>query len=432
MILPPTITSLHVPTIQDVQLKLNQHLIPAEDSLYGGMVPNLPYNITMAVVFGILFFYHTGVGIYTKQWWFLVAFFCTCILELLGYCGRAKGYSDVIDIDMFLLQFICLTIGPVFTMGGIYYQLAKIIKIYGRRFSKKISPMMYSYIFIFSDIVSLVIQAVGGGMDGEAVTNNTSTVEGTHVFVGGLAVQVASMTIFQFFWYRLLYFIFIKTRIRYAKEKFGAESEKLVKPWNWFKLIRRIPLRELEPYFDSEYAALRTRSDHRRWALDYFPLAVSFAVIFVYVRCIYRVVELAEGWSGYLITHEFYFIFLDGLMMSLATVLLCVFHPGFAFDGKNVSVPIKQIKWKKMSFRRKSKKNDTVTDTDSVIIERETTSTSNESNNFTNSKAEMQPTDETKDMLEESVQYHNVSIVGNKDMDSDKDNINSKEFTSGL
>ncbi|KAH3900197.1 RTA1 domain-containing protein SCDLUD_003168 [Saccharomycodes ludwigii] len=336
-----------------------QYLIPAADSYYNGMVPSLRFNTTMVVIFGIFIIYHTAVGIYTKQWWFMVAFFCAAALEFMGYIGRILSHSDVQNENDFLMQIICLTIAPVFTMGGIYYQLAKIIKIYGRRFSKKIGPMMYSYIFIFSDIASLVIQAVGGGIAGEAVDLNESTAQGDHIFVAGLAVQVASMSVFQFFWYRLVYFMFIKTRIRYAKEKFGAEGEKLAKPLNWFKLIKRIPLRELEPYFDSEYAALRTRSGDRRWALDYFPFALSFAVIFVYVRCIYRVVELAEGWEGYLITHEMYFVFLDGLMMTLCNLVLAVAHPGFAFDGVHTSIKIKSF-----SFKKNKKNNNDVDEQD--------------------------------------------------------------------
>ncbi len=58
-------------------------------------------------------------------------------------------------------------------------------------------------------------------------------------------------------------------------------------------------------------------------------LGVAFASIMIYVRGIYRSIELAQGWSGYLITHEPYFNFLDGLPMILCLLGLAIAHPGF-------------------------------------------------------------------------------------------------------
>ena len=37
---------------------------------------------------------------------------------------------------------------------------------------------------------------------------------------------------------------------------------------------------------------------------------MTIAVIVVYIRCVYRVAELAEGWGGYLFTHEPYLMIL--------------------------------------------------------------------------------------------------------------------------
>lgn len=48
-------------------------------------------------------------------------------------------------------------------------------------------------------------------------------------------------------------------------------------------------------------------------------------------RSIYRVVELAEGWSSKLAVDEIYFMILEGLMMSLACFVLTVLTPGVAY-----------------------------------------------------------------------------------------------------
>lgn len=295
-------------------------------AFYSGMVPNYRFNVTMAVIFGLLLLFQFVVGLYTRQYWFFAAFTCACILEMLGYIGRALSHKDLTVEDYFLLQFICLTIAPVFTMGGIYYQLAKLIEIYGHKFALLPTPMMYSYIFIICDIVSLVIQAIGGGAAGSAVTENKSTATGTHIFVAGLAFQVASMSVFLVMWFHLLYKIYISTRKKHAN----------VTKFSWSLL--KIPQCELDYQYRQSFSDLRLNP--QRWTFHYFSLGLTASVIFVYIRCIYRVIELAEGWSGYLITHEWYFIILDALMMSLATLILSFFHPGFSFRGRYVKIPI--------------------------------------------------------------------------------------------
>lgn len=57
--------------------------------------------------------------------------------------------------------------------------------------------------------------------------------------------------------------------------------------------------------------------------------AMIFSVLCIYVRSIYRTIELLQGWRGYLITHEKYFIALDGAMMVAAVAVFNIIHPGW-------------------------------------------------------------------------------------------------------
>ncbi|SMN17878.1 similar to Saccharomyces cerevisiae YOR049C RSB1 Suppressor of sphingoid long chain base (LCB) sensitivity of an LCB-lyase mutation [Maudiozyma saulgeensis] len=299
------------------------------------MTPNLAFNICMIVIWGILLASQIVQVIY-KQYWFSTAFVCTGILEVLGYIGRTWSHSDTTLMDPFLLNMICLTIAPVFTMGGIYYQLAKLLEVYGSKFGLW-PPIIYSYVFIASDIVSLAIQAAGGGTAGMAVADEESTKNGTHIFVAGLALQVFSMLIFMFLWFHFLYQIFIKTRLQHAK----------VSKFSWSLL--KIPQEEIDYMYAPKYRHMRIPS---RIPFKYFTLGMTGAVLTIFTRCVYRLAELSEGWEGNLITHEWYFIILDAVMMSIATICMTVFHPGFAFQGRTEKLPIaKTHKFKK------SKKN---------------------------------------------------------------------------
>jgi hypothetical protein len=62
--------------------------------------------------------------------------------------------------------------------------------------------------------------------------------------------------------------------------------------------------------------------------------ATSLSVVAIFVRSVYRCIELLQGWTGYLITHEEYFIALDGALMVLAVAVFNVFYPAWLMDGE--------------------------------------------------------------------------------------------------
>lgn len=83
---------------------------------------------------------------------------------------------------------------------------------------------------------------------------------------------------------------------------------------------------------------------HRRAILIGAMSATGFLVI----RAIYRTVELAQGWGGYLLSHEGYFIGLDAVMSTAAMICLAAGHPGLfpeAFaDDAELSRPTTPLK----------------------------------------------------------------------------------------
>lgn len=272
---------------------------------YGDMTPDKAVNLAGVILFAIFWGIHTGLGLWFKQWWFLIAFFIGNGLETAGYIGRFKSSDDVYNMDYFLVQIICLTLGPAFLMGGVYYLLAKLVTIYNENLSI-LKPMHYSLLFICCDILSIVIQAAGGGVASTALKNEDSTDTGTHIMVAGIAFQVFTMSVFLIF-----FFVFM---------------------WRMFKAVKRSPDRG-ESEFNPQFAYLR-----QKFMLRWFPLAITLAVLAIYIRCVYRVAELAEGWDGFLIQHEPYVLALDGLMVLLSVIFLTIIHPGFALGRKVIPV----------------------------------------------------------------------------------------------
>jgi len=81
----------------------------------------------------------------------------------MGYIARVLMHGDPFDRDYFLWYLICLTIGPVFLAAAIYLCLSRIVVVYGEA-NSRLKPKTYSVFFLSCDFVSLVIQAVGGGI----------------------------------------------------------------------------------------------------------------------------------------------------------------------------------------------------------------------------------------------------------------------------
>lgn len=271
------------------------------DNLYG-MTPSNGGNMAMAIVMGIFMGSQILLGAWFRTWWFGISYFCGTFLEMLGYIGRTLSSTDPQELNPFLIQIICLTIAPCFIMAGIYYLLGQLIQIYGKQYAI-LKPLWYTYIFVTCDVISLVIQAAGGGIAAVSLTQYESADTGTHIMVGGLAFQVFSMSIFLYFFLDFIW------KIRYMRKGY------------------------YDMEFEPKYAHVRERK-----IFKYFPVIIFLGVIFVYVRSIYRVIELAEGWTGFLIVHEVYFMILDALMMALTCVMFIPFHPGFVL-GKG-SIPV--------------------------------------------------------------------------------------------
>ena len=96
---------------------------------------------------------------------------------------------------------------------------------------------------------------------------------------------------------------------------------------------------------DPEHAALRRSSKFR-----VFLVALGLATVCIFIRSVYRVAELSEGWTGALIQNQRLFIGFEGAMVIAAVSVLNAFHPGYCFrEG------YKQKKYKNL-FRKKAKR----------------------------------------------------------------------------
>lgn len=293
---------------------------------------SLPANLTFAVGFAIIFLLHFGIGLWSRHAYFSACLSVGVALEVAGYTARILSIGNYSDQLTFLCQIISLTLAPAFIMAGVYFLLAQLLVIHGRTFSM-LRPLWFSYIFIICDLSSLTIQACGGAMVAINLQNLESTLTGSHVMVVGIAFQVVSMTLFLYLLFDFLFRIYFR----------ASPHVKFLIP-NLFRLTfqtskgKEITHDYLDGNYNQKYRHIWSRN-----IFGYYPLVLFFSVFFIYVRCVYRLVELSEGWTGYLITHEEYIMTLDGLMVMITCILLVPFHPGFMMGTKE-SISMSDIK----------------------------------------------------------------------------------------
>ena len=136
------------------------------------------------------------------------------------------------------------------------------------------------------DFISLLLQAIGGGLASSAAGDGENPVVGTNIMIAGIIFQLVSLVVFT-----------------------GLMGLVLFRGW---KVVR---------------------SDKN---LMIISSATILSVTCVVIRGIYRSIELLQGWTGYLITNERFALALDGGMIILAVVIFNVFNPGYLFKKVDV------------------------------------------------------------------------------------------------
>ena len=77
-------------------------------------------TLFLIAFFGLAFLYHLGLGISRKTWGYMVGMVVGSGLEIAGYVGRYRQRTNPWLQTNFLLNIICLTIGPAFITATIY------------------------------------------------------------------------------------------------------------------------------------------------------------------------------------------------------------------------------------------------------------------------------------------------------------------------
>ncbi|KAM0492627.1 hypothetical protein ACHAP8_009805 [Fusarium lateritium] len=267
---------------------------PIEYTVYGYR-PSLWANTLLASLFTIAFFANIWLGIRFRIRAYSIVLTLGCLAQMIGYGARIGMYFLPFNAIPFQAQVCCLIIGPAFNSAAVYLMLKHIVALFGPEWSL-LKPKLYTIIFIGADIVSLVLQATGGGIAATTTIGDDDMLNlGNNIMMAGIAFQVVTLSVFAS----------LATTF----------------------CIRRV--RAVNSYPLSGNALQTWQAVRFRW----FICGLFTAFLTIYIRCVYRIAEMQHGWGSRLMKEQIPFIILEGLMILIATSSQTILHPGPLFPA---------------------------------------------------------------------------------------------------
>ncbi|KAJ7064022.1 RTA1-like protein [Mycena amicta] len=268
-----------------------------------GYVPTKAVCALFVALFGTSTLAHIGQAFYYRLWWLLPTVCFAGVFEIIGWAARLWSSIRPNLFESYEMQIVCTIMGPTPLAAANFVILGHIIKRLGTEYSR-LSPGHYTALFVCCDIVSLVVQGVGGGIAAMAVNTRHDPAHGGNIMLGGIVLQMATITAYVF-----------------CAGEF---------------ILRYLQNRPLGPSSSESSSASTSRSSARRSLtppMKLLILAMVFNTTCLFIRAVYRVIELSDGWTGRIIHTQVYFNVLDGAMITLAMFTLNFAHPGFLLHG---------------------------------------------------------------------------------------------------
>jgi len=216
-----------------------------------------------------------------------------------------------------MMQITATIISPTFLSAANFMILGIVVERLGSRYSW-ISAKKYSLIFVSADVLALLIQAGGGAMASIADTQAGSD-RGGNIMLVGIILQIVAMTV-----YIIVAADFLR---RFFANKPVRDHAQIAE----MELSENSKLRSESPMPDwpVKQGSARPVPDALEGRMKLMILGLSLSTLFLFIRGIYRVAELADGWNGTIISTQIYFNVLDGAMIVLAMYTLNFLHPSF-------------------------------------------------------------------------------------------------------
>ncbi|GIC86380.1 RTA1 domain-containing protein [Aspergillus udagawae] len=247
-------------------------------------------SLLAAIVFSVLFNITTLAHLYQRVKFgskYMNPFIVGGLFQVIGYGCRAASHFFENSTTLYAIQSLLVLLAPTLYAASIYMILGRTIQFLH---AERLSPVPVRWMtktFVAGDILSFILQGAGGGVMSAGSANSQDI--GTYIIVAGLGVQLLFFGVFV-----IVAFLF-HFRFSSSENAGSAASTSGKVPWarSWKGLL---------------------------WVL----YLVSGLIL---IRSTFRMVEFAQGFNGYLISHEIFMYVLDTALMFVLMVVMNVVHP---------------------------------------------------------------------------------------------------------
>ncbi|MCJ1403349.1 hypothetical protein MMC11_006572 [Xylographa trunciseda] len=300
----PTITpvslDLHLPTptcIGTITPDANGYVPPGTCHALYKFYPSFAAAVVFSILFGAATILHIfQAAVHKKP-------FCWVIImgglwETVSFITRTLGTRAQQNSALALISELFVLLAPLWINAFDYMVLGRMIHFFLPPHSIfRIPASTLAMYFVSLDIVSFVIQLVGGAMGGPG-SPPEQIMKGVHIYMGGIGLQ-------EFF-----IMIFLGLAVKFHAQMLGMEKR-------------------------GELVS----NGKERWRWLLWTLYASLALISV--RIFFRLIEFSAGTdsSNPLPYHEVYFYAFDAVPMLLALTTMNIVHPGRVLVGPDSELP---------------------------------------------------------------------------------------------
>ena len=170
----------------------------------------------------------------------------------------------------------------------------------------------YLIIFLGADVISLIMQAVGGGMAASADAAKGDNMElGPNIMLAGIVFQLASM----------VFFVVIGSDFIYRVMADKPYAFRMLSRTNSQDTLTNDSNTAIEKGED-----VKPKENLTRWWI-FLICGVGLSSLAIIIRGIYRTAELSQGWGGSIMDNQNLQNFLDGLPMVIAVAVFNFINP---------------------------------------------------------------------------------------------------------
>ncbi|PVI04051.1 RTA1-domain-containing protein [Periconia macrospinosa] len=248
--------------------------------------PSQPAAVIFLFAFGISAALHLFQMIRDRAW-FYGSFTVGAIMMSLGYAARVVSAKSPADMGPYIVQSLFIILPPSLYAASIYMIYGRLVLFVNASHASLVKPAYVTKIFVTGDVLAFFLQAGGGGMMAVAGLGDV----GQKIMLMGLAIQLL------FFGFFLIISVVFFNRLR-------GSSAGLVAP----------------QYGKHAWPAL-------------LKLMLCAAAVII-LRCVFRMIEFAQGHNGYFASREVYVYLFDTMPMFCVQFMFHFIRANEVFGSK--------------------------------------------------------------------------------------------------